>query len=178
TAPSVNELSSFPASRTATVSWFANNDPSTFSGFRVTVEQILPTSLMLVDGSDISASLREFTFSQAERRVAHPPSSPPAYLFHSSAQSSSEPDKVDPLSTSATPNLGRYRDFSWTVPLSNGRDIQGYTLRKMTQDLSTVLYDYSWTCAQISCTVGDSVSVTIGSDLDPGDGTYLVPTET
>ena len=92
-------------------------------------------------------------------------------------QSTTEPDNITDLVTTSAPYDGRYRTFNWTVPRDNGLPLLDYTLRKM--DVGhNVLYDYNWTCAEISCVLGEHVSVTIGSDLDPLDGSYLVPTTT
>ncbi|KAL1512312.1 hypothetical protein AB1Y20_005574 [Prymnesium parvum] len=187
-APSLDVAAVSPAPRTAEVSWFANNDPSTFSGFRLSILQTVPApATYIVQDEPIDKADTSYSFTLERGGVAEVtleildlngiPDENKLGPFEM-IQSTTAPDKIDTLTTTSGATNGRYRTFSWRVPRSNGVPILGYTLRKMTSNLASVLYDYNWTCAELSCTFNESISVTIGSDLDPGDGTYLVPTST
>ena len=115
----------------------------------------------------------------------------------------SAPSQITDLQTTTTTDDGRHRSFTWTVPRENGQPIIAYVLRRLDAAASYTQYDYWFQCddagarpcssaafqcwpAGFSCTgtyddaykpnySGGAVSITLGSDIDKGDGSYLTP---
>eukprot|EP00966_Prymnesium_polylepis_P209637 4856030-Prymnesium_polylepis.1 len=62
-APSVNVAAVTPATRTAEVSWYANNDLATFSGYRLTIQQTEPApAFYIVQDESIDKSATSYAF--------------------------------------------------------------------------------------------------------------------
>jgi hypothetical protein len=108
----------------------------------------------------------------------------------------SAPDPIPTVtSTNATTNGGRHRTFEFIVPADNGRPIEQYVVRRA--NASTTVY-YNISCAGVgstlppydygepsvsystplTCTAGQTVSFTLGSNLWPYNEKYIVPTYT